>query len=266
MELTRQKLIFFSPTQTTQKVLTAIAEGTGIQQSDQIDLTPPAGGKLGAIELNNELAIIGVPVYSGRVALEAANRLKQIKGNGTPAIIVVVYGNRDFEDALLELRDLTSEAGFIPVAAAAFIGEHSFATEAKPIANGRPDSDDLSAARNFGKSVTDKLAGIQALDSKAQMDVPGNSPYKDRSPANDVSPITNDDACTLCGTCAEVCPTDAITVGDVVETDGRKCIVCCACIKNCPSGARVLENEGYLKVTDKLHTNFNVRKDPQMFF
>ncbi|MBT7710832.1 MAG: 4Fe-4S binding protein [Deltaproteobacteria bacterium] len=266
MELSAQKLIYFSPTQTTQKVLTAIAEGTGIGSTAHLDLTAPAAEGNGVTEINRELALIGVPVYGGRVALDAVNRLQQIKGNQTPAIIiVVVYGNREFEDALVELRDIATAAGFVPVAAGAFIGEHSFASETMPIANGRPDSDDLEKARTFGQTVRKKLDQLQTLNAEVLLQVPGNTTYKERMPRNGISPVTTEETCTLCGTCTDVCPTAAIAVGETVETDKERCIICCACVKNCPSGARIMADPNIQKVADWLHTNFSKYKNPELF-
>ena len=72
--------------------------------------------------MNGELCVIAVPVYGGRVAATALQRLQRLKGNGSSAILVVVYGNRDYEDALLELRDTTVQLGFVPLTAGAFIG------------------------------------------------------------------------------------------------------------------------------------------------
>lgn len=63
------------------------------------------------IEMNGELCVIAVPVYGGRVAATALQRLQRLKGNGSPAILVVVYGNRDYEDALLELRNTAVQLG-----------------------------------------------------------------------------------------------------------------------------------------------------------
>ena len=83
--------------------------------------------------------------------------MRRVKGDGTPAVLVVVYGNREFEDALIELRDLMVEQGFRPVAGAAFIGEHSFSNDATPIALGRPDAEDLVKARAFGEEVRTTL-------------------------------------------------------------------------------------------------------------
>lgn len=265
MDLTRQKLIYFSPTQTTKNVISAIAEGTGIQDTEQIDLTLPDGAAGGTAEINSGLAIIGAPVYGGRVALDAVNRLQQVKGNNTPAIVVVAYGNREFEDALVELKDIAVSAGFVPVAAGAFIGEHSFANETMPIATGRPDTDDLEAARKFGQSVKQKLDSLQTLDSDVPLEIPGNTPYKERTTRSGISPESISDTCTLCGTCADVCPTAAITVGESVETDKEKCIICCACVKNCPTGSRVMNDPNIQKVTKWLHTNFSARKEPEVF-
>lgn len=67
--------------------------------------------------MNGELCVIAVPVYGGRVAATALQRLQRLKGNGSPAILVVVYGNRDYEDALLELRDTAVQLGFVPLTA-----------------------------------------------------------------------------------------------------------------------------------------------------
>jgi len=265
MKPTQQQLIFFSPTGTTQSILSAIAEGTGIERTVPLNLTLPAGGSAETAVSHQELAIIGAPVYGGRIPLKAIERLQAIRGEKTPAVIAVVYGNRAFEDALLELRDLAIAAGFIPVAAAAFIGEHSFATDNVPIAANRPDAADLEAARRLGRAVADKLSRLASPDAGTPLPVPGNSPYKQRSVRTGISPETNADTCTRCGTCEAVCPTNAVVAGETVETETEKCIICCACVKNCPSGARTLKNDDIRKIREWLQANFSTRKDPEIF-
>ncbi|MFN2131051.1 MAG: flavodoxin family protein [Anaerolineae bacterium] len=101
------RLAYFSPTHTTERVLEAIARGARAREIGRIDLTPPAADRTFEVS-GDELAIIGAPVYGGRIPPEAARRLRQLRGNLTPAVPVVVYDNRAYEDALLELCDLAT--------------------------------------------------------------------------------------------------------------------------------------------------------------
>ncbi|MBW2178677.1 MAG: flavodoxin family protein, partial [Deltaproteobacteria bacterium] len=156
MMLKTVKIAYFSPTKTTMKILEGIAEGLEAETVQHIDLTLPEAGTSRPDEMQAELVLLGVPVYEGRVAKAAIPRLQQLKGNKTPVVVVVLYGNRDFEDALLELGDLAWELGFFPVAGGAFIGEHSFATETRPMANGRPDMKDITEAKAFGSRIRTK--------------------------------------------------------------------------------------------------------------
>ncbi len=189
MNFNTVRLVYFSPTKTTQKILEGIAQGTAIGKVEHLDLTPPEAKTAGPDEMQDELVLLGVPVYGGRVPLEAVPRLQQLKANATPAVIIVVYGNREFEDALLELRDLARASGFIPVAGGAFIGEHSFASDTTPIANGRPDPEDLKKAKEFGMMIRGKLKGIDSIDAVSRLEVPGNSPYKKRREPAEISAI-----------------------------------------------------------------------------
>ena len=100
------KLLYFSPTGTTRKVLESIAKGITDRIVEHIDLTMPENGQKPVPPFKDEIVLIGVPVYGGRVPVEAIKRLQRITANKTLAIPVVVYGNREFEDALLELKNL----------------------------------------------------------------------------------------------------------------------------------------------------------------
>lgn len=262
MEHLNQTLIYFSPTRTTQKILEAVGEGTGAEGTKTIDLTPPDAVKNGIKAAEEELAIIGAPVYGGRIAIDAVRRLEKVRGDGTPAAVIVVYGNREYEDALLELTDIAVNAGFVPFAAAAFIGEHSLATSEKPIALGRPDTNDLEFARSFGAKLREKLntPSIQPMPS-----IPGNVPYKERKSGRPISPETVEAICTVCGSCADVCPTAAISVSSKVITNKQMCIRCCACVKSCPTGAREVQDPDIKKVADWLYANYSARKEPEIF-
>ena len=259
-QLNGTHLIFFSPTQTSARIARAIGEGIGMGRRMETDLT--LDEQTSPIEMNGELCVIAVPVYGGRVAATALQRLQRLKGNGSPAILVVVYGNRDYEDALLELRDTAVQLGFVPLTAGAFIGEHSFSTPELPIAAGRPDADDLQQAREFGKSSLEKWEKLQAAGTPiTELTVKGNFPYKVKGPNTPQTPETVAELCTQCGFCIGICPVQAIRLEEEIVSDAGRCIKCCACVKQCPNEARLFETP----YTDLLFKNFSTRREPEIF-
>ena len=121
---TTTRLVFFSPTHTSARIARAIGEGIGMGRRIETDLTLDEEDT--PIHVENELTVIAAPVYGGRIAPVALQRIKRLKAQHSPAILVAVYGNRDYEDALLELHNTAVELGFTPLSGAAFIGEHSY--------------------------------------------------------------------------------------------------------------------------------------------
>ncbi len=53
---------------------------------------------------SDQLVVIGAPVYAGRVTPLAAQRLKELKGDATPTILVVLYCNREYEELYTRAR------------------------------------------------------------------------------------------------------------------------------------------------------------------
>jgi ferredoxin len=265
MEIETVKLVYFSPTRTTQRTLVAIAEGIGAERVEHCDLTLPHAASRDITGLDRELIIVGTPVYGGRVPLIAVRRLERLKGKGAPAVVVVVYGNRAYEDALQELKDLVTEAGCVPVAAGAYIGEHSLASATTPIACGRPDAQDLARAQAFGKAIREKVGSISGFADMPPLCVPGTTPYAERGEAPRVSPVTLKERCVSCGTCAALCPTGAIAIDDVAASDPGLCIRCCACVKGCPEGARVIEAPLLKERAERLSKSCRDRKGPEEY-
>lgn len=265
MKLVSVKLVYFSPTGTTKKILEGISEGLDIKNIEHISMTHPDAETKPVENFTDELVIIGAPVYAGRLPSDAVNRFKRLKAEKTPAVIVVVYGNRDYEDALLELNDLSKTQGFIPVSGGAFIGEHSFSDSNTPIAADRPDTKDMEKAKAFGAEIAKKVVGLQTCNDIKKFDIPGNFPYKKGMPSMPGAPITLADLCIICGTCVDVCPKAAITMSGNVETDPDLCIHCCACVKECPTNARVMELPFVKNISKWLHENCSERKEPEVF-
>ncbi|SEG27307.1 4Fe-4S binding protein [Parabacteroides chinchillae] len=260
MHYNRVHLIYFSPTHTSAKIAYAIAEGLDAVTFSESDITHETPDKIENVE--EELTIIAVPVYGGRVAETAIERLRMFRSNQAPVIPVVLYGNRDYEDALKELCDLVTELGFIPVMAGAFIGEHSFSRKDMPIAAGRPDDMDIQKAMTLGKDVLKKLSSLRSLEDITPLQVKGNFPYKIKGASTPQAPVTDEELCTQCEYCIEICPTDAISILDTgMFSNPERCIKCCACVKECPEGARTFDTP----YTAMLHKNFSARKEPELF-
>ena len=265
MKISNLISVYFSPTGTTKKIMEAITRGSGIAQTSTIDMTLPRFIPKELPTFNNEIVIFGAPVYAGRLPAVSVKRFSKLKGNNTPAVLTVLYGNREFEDALIELKDIAVASGFIPIAGAAFIGEHSYSSPETPIAVGRPDEDDLARAEDFGKEIINKLESIDTLKKESSVNVPGNKPYKNGMPPSEDCARSDMGICTYCSTCVTLCPTEAITPDDNYTTNPKLCIMCCACVKGCPEGARYIDSDRVKKASKWLSENFTMPKQAKFF-
>ena len=275
MELNSVSCICFSPTGTTRAIVENIAKGLGVAEIAMNDFTQRSGRAGQELGITEDLVVIAAPVYYGRLPEEAVPFLKRLDGRNIPAVLVVVYGNREYDDALLELKDIAEERGFVPVAGGAFIGEHSYSLTSRPIAADRPDGQDREAARRFGVNIREKLKDTDALDTLAPLSVPGNFPYlvperlhmlKEIRKQIPFTPETDTKLCIGCGICAEVCPTGAVDPEDVTRIDRWNCLICFACVKSCPEGAKDLTDPNFNQAIGELAQACQARKEPETFF
>lgn len=219
--------IVFSPTGGTMKTADMVAQTL----ADAVTLVDLSDSKkdFRSVALNkNDVAVIAVPSYGGRVPTTAVARLAKLRGNGARAVVMAVYGNRAYEDTLLELQDTAAKAGFTVIAAIAAVAEHSIAHQ---FATGRPDAQDQQQLKTFARSIKEKLA---SGDLSAPQ-VPGNRPYKTSS-VSMVPKATK--ACVSCGLCAQKCPVQAIDRLHPQNVDKKACISCMRCVAICPHHAR----------------------------
>lgn len=268
----RVNAMYFSATGTTEKVVNAIATslaGTlgGEAAITQIDFTLPAVRREAVSFSEEDLVVVGVPVYAGRVPNVLLDYLNALSGQGAWVVPVVLYGNRNYDDALIELTDILGDRGFQVVAGGAFVGEHSFSTI---LAQGRPDADDMRLIHQFADKIAAKVMQEGPMNPVV---VKGNRPYRAYyRPQNSegvlvnirkVTPKTNGE-CTDCKLCVSVCPMGSIDYDDVSLLKGI-CIKCGACIKICPAQAKYYDDEDYLRHKRELEVDFSRRSEPEFF-
>lgn len=252
--------MYVSPTHTTQKVVTEVAKEMAAKtggELKEINATLPEERANSFAFSSDDILVFGLPVYGGRIPGFTEDMITNMKGDNTKVVLCAVYGNRHFDDALLEMRDLLHKNGFVTVAAGAFIGEHSFTDK---VGTARPDEKDLQQAREFGQKAADKATN----GSLEQIEVYGNNPYKERGPAAPVAPRTTDD-CYDCMLCAKGCPVGAISFDNPREVDPNKCVKCCACVRVCPVNAKTFDDKLAQSVAF-LEGKCADRREPEFFF
>ncbi len=202
-----------------------------------------------------DLCLIAVPSFSGRVPSYAAQMLQCLPNLTCKTILLCVYGNRDYEDVLVELEDILKPKGFRIIAALTAIAQHSV----MPYAAGRPDETDIAQLQQAAAQIKAKLAS----GAVTAPTLPGNRPYRTVSKIP-MRPY-GDENCLECGICATACPVGAIFFEDVKHCDDELCIRCMKCVAVCPTHARTLPPAIVATVAEKMKALFAVRKEPQLF-
>lgn len=253
--------VYFSPTGGSAKCATSIAKAIDAD-AKEIDITIYKTSVKKAAFDQSDLVVFCAPVYGGRIYRGVLERLKDFKGNKTPCVITVSYGNRHYDDALLELSDFVKERGFIPIAGAALIARHTFGE----IQIDRPNEDDLLENKLFANRVFDLLNKVSE-GKFSEITLPGNRPYIDGEKGGGggtkYRPTTND-ACIMCGLCAKNCPEGAIAE-DNKTINNALCISCFRCIRNCPVQAKECTTEAYIKFAKEFTEKLSKRRENEYF-
>lgn len=259
MEILKSKAVFFSPARKTGNIISLFVSHLGYEV-EKYNITSYKKRSTSVEFSSNDLAVFAYPVYGGRVPDIMIKQLENMKANKTPAVIISVYGNRAYEDALLEMQNELSEKGFIVIAAAAFIANHSIMTK---VATGRPDEKDKEKIKEFAEKVKIKISNIDNIDNIEKLTLPGNFPYRDYN-GIPLKP-TGDKKCVSCGACVQNCPVNAIPANNPRITDKSKCITCMGCAAICPQNARHLNKILHYLSEIPFKKKHGARKEPDIF-
>lgn len=246
----RTVAIIFSPTGGTEKVAHIVSRRWD-SDAETIDLSNPQTDFTRCSISPEDQVLVAMPSFGGRAPAVAIERLKQLRGNGARCTLVCVYGNRAYEDTLVEMEDAARESGFDVIAAIAAVAEHSIARQYAP---GRPDAADEAQLTLFADQIAQKAPSMPSL--------PGNRPYK-KAGGGGLIPKAGKD-CVRCGLCAQSCPVGAIDP-KTLEADAKACISCMRCVKRCPHGVRKVNGAMVSMVALALKKVCSVRKENELY-
>lgn len=248
--------IIFSPTGGTDKVANQFAQVFD-QKVKTIDLTDSATDFHQISIVEDDICIVAVPSFGGRVPTIAAEHLEKITGNGAKAILIAVFGNRAYDDTLLELKTILTDGGFCCAAAVAAVAEHSIMHQ---FAQARPDKKDLEELSRFAKQIRQRIEENRIPE---ELILPGNHPYREYNGVP-IKPVAKKN-CTKCGLCAKKCPVQAIPLNNPSETDYKKCISCMRCVSICPTHSRKVNKILTTMAAYKMKKSCSERKANELF-
>lgn len=248
--------VIFSPTGGTKRAAEAVTSEWS-KSVETVDLTDPREDFSKYHFEPSDVVLAALPSYGGRVPELAAKRFSRLRGNSANCVLLCVYGNRAYEDTMIEMMDIAKSCGFTVTAGIAAVAEHSIMHQ---YAAGRPDEKDIQELRSYADRILEKIKRGASEDLPR---IPGNRPYKKAGGVGLVPKVSKD--CTDCGLCARQCPAQAIDRENVKKTDAKKCISCMRCVVSCPVSARKPGSGMVAAASLAMKKVCSVRKECELF-
>lgn len=264
----RIKVCCFSPTGATRQVASHLAQLLATELNAEVEYhsyTLPQERETMPVFGKEDLVLWATPVYAGRIPNKTLEYVRtallnpQAPNTGLPAVALVTFGNRAYDNALAELVGLMNDGGLCPIGGAAVVTRHCFSDT---LGAGRPNDEDLTALREFAKTVAEAVKTGRATP----VQVPGEAhperyyaPLKaNNAPAGFLKARPSCDAtrCTRCGQCLEVCPMGSIRSNEGLPSFEGICIKCQACRRLCPQQAIAFTDPDYLSHVAMIERNF----------
>jgi hypothetical protein len=147
-----------------------------------------------SVKIDEEtVAVIGMPVYVGKIPLPGLSAIRHINGNGAMTFTAVSYGGRSYGNALYELQHFTEQQGF------KVIGAGAFSVKEKDNSKGKSKSEagsrdghtlDSSAVEEFGKAASAKIKRLAGCDIEGLKVKPAPLEVSGRLPIHKISRIS----------------------------------------------------------------------------
>ena len=286
------KIYYFSPTGGTRQVAQHLGDRLGALLGAEVEYhsyTLPCEREELPQVGEGDVVVWATPVYAGRIPNKTLDYVRRaLRADGNPAVALVTFGNRAYDNALAELVGLMADGGMKPVGAAAMVTRHAFSDT---LGAGRPNGEDLANLDRFAAQVAEKLLtflpAMQALSTDESKSIPAKNselltvsvpgeahperyytPLKtNNTPAGflKAKPSCNSALCTRCGECMEVCPMGSIGAEDGMPTFDGICIKCQACRRRCPTGAIAFTDPEYLSHVAMIERTFAAPKRTEFF-
>lgn len=249
MRAKKIKVAYFSPTGGTKRAAEMLAKLFGLSV-EMYDRTLSAGRKDIITCEPGDILLVACPVYAGSMPA-VPGLFENIQGDGNPCVLMAAYGNRHYDNALSQMKEVMGTVGFLTVGALAVVIPHVFSDQ---LGAGRPDENDRSRMADFAMEILQK---INNWDVECP-EIPGDA-VAPRKKMTVLPKKWAQELCRNCGTCAELCPAGAINA-ETLAVDESKCLNCMRCVRQCKAWSC-----DFSAVTKRLEENFMTPRPVEFF-